>query len=540
MKKFMINGVTIVLALFTALSSFACSSPEESDCDHIFCSSNIKVYATCESTGLKETTCLNCGDVFTEEIPKLSHNYKGKVTKEASCESSGIEKFTCNNCGDSYTEIIPKTNCKYTSRVTKEATCSNSGIRTFTCSDCGDSYTQSIPKNNNHDYERNANGQSSCSSTGTITYTCRNCGDSYTESGATNGYTASEIFEKSKNSVGEIITYDINGDELALGTGFAISKDGRILTNYHVIEDSNSAKITINGKTYTVNSVLAYDKDIDLAVLKINATNLIPVITCNKTHAVGKTVYALGSSRGLTATFSQGIITYADREMEGVHYVQHDAAISGGNSGGPLINEYCEVIGINTMTIRDSQNLNFAISVKELDNLTYGTPITLANLFKKTDAFAKLKNYLVENGEYDASNKTYSIDFSKRYWNSTHYSQLGATYYVDKNYVNLTNFVYKYDLSFYIMSFLEIDGTSGIYDWSVMDENYYYMNGYIYGSTFTSSTVLTYTNQYGFSSSLYTVRSLASDMIASTLTYMKTDYKSIGITPKDFGFVNFS
>ena len=433
----------------------------------------------------------------------------------------------------------PKCEHEYDCIVTKEATCKEKGEKTYTCSICQHSYKESVPKSNEHSYESSINENTSCTSKGRITYVCKECGYSYTAEATDKGFTASEIFEASKNSVGEIVTYDGEGEELALGTGFAISKDGKILTNYHVIEDSNSAKITINGKSYTINSVLAYDKDIDLAVLKINATNLIPVITCKKTHVVGKTVYAFGSSKGLTATFSQGIITHAKREIDGVNYIQHDAAISGGNSGGPLINEFCEVIGINTMTLKDSQNLNFAISIKEIDNLTYGTPITLADLFKESDAFAKLKSYIVKYGEYDSVDKEYSIDFEKKYWNSTHSSNIGATYYVDENYISLTNFVYKYDLSYYIMSFLYIDGTSGVYDWSIMDANFYYMKGYIYGSSFTSSTILTYTSQYGFSSSLYTIRSVASEMIASTLTSMKTDYKSIGITAKDFGFINF-
>ncbi len=166
--------------------------------------------------------------------------------------------------------------------------------------------------------------------------------------------TASEVHDKAEESVGEVVTYNQSGTELSLGSCFVYTRDGKLVTNYHVIEDAYSVKVTIDETTYGVQKVLAYDKDIDLAVLKINANNLAPLELDESTQEVGKPVYAFGSSKGLTATFSQGIITYADRIMDGVHYVQHDAAISSGNSGGPLINEYGKVIGINTMTMRDS------------------------------------------------------------------------------------------------------------------------------------------------------------------------------------------
>ena len=76
----------------------------------------------------------------------------------------------------------------------------------------------------------------------------------------------------------------------------------------------------------------------------------------------------------LVLTFSSGLISAAPRTIDGVKYVQHEAPISTGNSGGPLINKYGEVIGINTMYVNNAQNLNFAIHLSELDNLDYSTP----------------------------------------------------------------------------------------------------------------------------------------------------------------------
>ena len=196
-------------------------------------------------------------------------------------------------------------------------------------------------------------------------------------------YTASDIYNQAVKYVGEIVIYDKSGNELALGTGFVYSSDGKIITNYHVIEGAYSARIDINGKIYTVTSVLAYDAHIDLAVLQINATGLDTATISNGSTQVGEVVYAIGSSQGLTNTLSQGIVTYANRVVDNVAHVQHDASITHGNSGGPLINEYGEIIGINTWGVSDSQNLNFAVSINELDNLVYGTPITLSELFEE-------------------------------------------------------------------------------------------------------------------------------------------------------------
>lgn len=390
-----------------------------------------------------------------------------------------------------------------------------------------------------HEYESEVTRKATCKKSGLKTYTCELCGDSYTESVSLEALSANEIFEDSKNAVGEIITYDKSGSELALGTGFVYSSDGKIITNYHVIEDAYVAKIAINKQNYNVQSILAYDKTIDLAILKIEATNLSVLKVCEKSHAVGTAVYAFGSSRGLTATFSQGIITYADRELDGVHYVQHDAAISSGNSGGPLINQYGEVIGVNTMTIRDSQNLNFAISAKELSNLDYSTPLTFAQFYEKEcDTFTQLKNYVIQNGTYEASDNDYSLDFDSVNTGSIIY-QTGATYDVTNNEIELTLFMTSD--SMYAMVFLTIDQIDGIYTWTYVDNYEQYVTGNIYASTFSNSTVLYYTNYYGiYSTSMLTsLRELASSMMGLLLTSMSVDYASIGVTASDLGFVNF-
>ncbi len=415
-------------------------------------------------------------------------------------------------------------------------TCTERGYSTFSCS-CGDAYIDKYVDKINHDYKEEIITAATCSQTGVKKCICSNCGDTYTDTFSMLELSASEIYDLSKDSVGEIITYNKNGNEVALGTGFVYSSDGKIVTNYHVIEDAYSAKITINGNIYTVQSVLAYDKTIDLAILKINATGLPVLEVCTREHAVGKSVYAFGSSKGLTATFSQGIITYADREIGEVHYVQHDAAISSGNSGGPLINQYGEIIGINTMTIRDSQNLNFAISVKELSNLTYGTSLTLAQFYEKEcNVFLKMKNYISQKGTYDSDDKeytlllgyTYSSDYSSKYTRMVVYDVADDELYL-MLFINAD----------YIVS-IQLDEIDGVYNWAYIDKDYYYMSGILYATTFTSNSLLGYSYDNISSSSLKTsVRGLASSMVNLLILYISTDFAEIGVTAADLGFVNY-
>lgn len=167
-----------------------------------------------------------------------------------------------------------------------------------------------------------------------------------------------------------------------LGSGFFVD-DGMIVTNYHVIEGANKIVVkTADKKEYTINTIIGYDKTLDLAILAINAKRDILTISQDKV-AVGQEIYTLGSPFGLTGTMTKGMVSTASRDMgDGVDYVQIDAAISHGNSGGPLVNSYGEVIGINTMYIGDGQNLNFAVSIKELQKINTNHPIAVKDYYE--------------------------------------------------------------------------------------------------------------------------------------------------------------
>lgn len=158
--------------------------------------------------------------------------------------------------------------------------------------------------------------------------------------------------------------------EKATGSGFIINSDGYILTNEHVIDGASTIKVTVQGNDtpYTA-SVVGQDYDLDLAILKINASNL-PIIPLGDSDIMrpGDYVIAIGNPLGLDHTVTFGVvsakgrpITIEDRNYKNL--IQTDAAINPGNSGGPLINMQGQVIAINTAVSTDAQGIGFAIPI---------------------------------------------------------------------------------------------------------------------------------------------------------------------------------
>lgn len=178
---------------------------------------------------------------------------------------------------------------------------------------------------------------------------------------------ATKIYEEVSKSMVEI-TMVTKDNKDSLGSGFFIG-DGMILTNYHVIEDASSIKvIDYDGNEYLVTTIYDYNKTYDLAVLGVKGTKP-PLSLSEDKLTAGEIVYSIGSPYGYTGTFSKGIIGTASRVIDEVDYIQITAPISRGNSGGPLLNRFGEVIGVNTMTRVDAQNVNFSVNIKYLKQL---------------------------------------------------------------------------------------------------------------------------------------------------------------------------
>ena len=165
----------------------------------------------------------------------------------------------------------------------------------------------------------------------------------------------------------------------AAGSGFVITQDGYIVTNYHVIDVQGAQTITVamyDGTTYPA-TVVGYDEDHDLAVLKIEATGLQTVVLGDSDSlVVGDSVAAIGNPLGeLTFSLTTGVISALDRSVtlsSGVvmDLMQTDCAINSGNSGGPLFNQYGEVVGITNAKYSSSSN-----SEASIDNIGFAIPI---------------------------------------------------------------------------------------------------------------------------------------------------------------------
>jgi Do/DeqQ family serine protease len=160
--------------------------------------------------------------------------------------------------------------------------------------------------------------------------------------------------------------------ERGTGSGFILSADGRLLTNAHVVEGADRVKVTLkDGQAYD-GRVVGIDKVTDVAVVKINASNLPTVKLGNaETLQPGEWAIAIGNPLGLDNTVTVGIISALGRSSSDVgvpdkrvRFIQTDAAINPGNSGGPLLNAAGEVIGVNTAIRADAQGLGFAIPIE--------------------------------------------------------------------------------------------------------------------------------------------------------------------------------
>ncbi|MFM0735823.1 DegQ family serine endoprotease [Paraburkholderia xenovorans] len=158
----------------------------------------------------------------------------------------------------------------------------------------------------------------------------------------------------------------------SLGSGFIVSSDGYILTNAHVVDGANVVTVKLTDKREFRAKVVGADKQSDVAVLKIDASNL-PIVKIGdpRQSKVGQWVVAIGSPYGFDNTVTSGIISAKSRSLPNENYtpfIQTDVPVNPGNSGGPLFNLQGEVIGINSMIYSQTggfQGLSFAIPINE-------------------------------------------------------------------------------------------------------------------------------------------------------------------------------
>ena len=175
--------------------------------------------------------------------------------------------------------------------------------------------------------------------------------------------------------VKEIFTSGKREEIPVVGSGFIISPDGYVVTNEHVAGDSKFVKCVLYNKEEVEAQVVGVDSYTDIAVLKLDTSSrTLPSVKLGESALLvaGQTVLALGSPHGLARSVSMGIVSVTDRYLEERgddsmtpynNWIQTDAAINFGNSGGPMVNLKGEVVGINTRILLGAENIGFAIPI---------------------------------------------------------------------------------------------------------------------------------------------------------------------------------
>ncbi len=173
--------------------------------------------------------------------------------------------------------------------------------------------------------------------------------------------TTGDFSKIAQQSIKSVVTVST---DLGYGSGVIVSSNGLIVTNHHVVNGAKEIEVIMPNRTTYPALVLVSNVADDLAILQVSApTPLFLELGDSDIIAPGQRVIALGNPAGLTATVTEGIISAVNRNIQGLGngFIQIDVAVNPGNSGGPLVNEKGEIIGITTAKVKGAEGLGFAI-----------------------------------------------------------------------------------------------------------------------------------------------------------------------------------
>ena len=169
--------------------------------------------------------------------------------------------------------------------------------------------------------------------------------------------------------------------EKRMGTGFVVNGEGYVLTNKHVLDSATQATVKLANGDELPAKLHKADDQRDLAILKVERANLPAVVFASSSRLKqGSEVAALGAPLGLPDTLTKGIISSPSREISGHTYIQIDAALNQGNSGGPIINEQGQVVGVATKAALKAENMGFAIPSDDAMAFLGESTVTFATL----------------------------------------------------------------------------------------------------------------------------------------------------------------
>ena len=206
-------------------------------------------------------------------------------------------------------------------------------------------------------------------------------------------FTAQQIYRLASPAVFFIEVYDDEGTTLRTGSGFFISESGLAVTNYHVVVGADSARITTDDDNiFDVAGIYDFDRSQDLALISIEGADFPYLELADSSKLLtGATVYTLGSPLGLQASFSRGIVSQAIREVADMEFIQIDAPISSGSSGGALLDSSGRVVGVTSATVlggQITQNLNLAVPINFLSRMSREQAVSLKSIITETVSYA--------------------------------------------------------------------------------------------------------------------------------------------------------
>lgn len=207
-------------------------------------------------------------------------------------------------------------------------------------------------------------------------------------------------------------TFALDGDEIqdvlqsvvvirtqnSIGSGFAVDPQ-LVITNAHVVSGSSKVSIETYSGSNIEGKIIKIDDNVDLALVQVEGIEFVPLILGETEASAGDDVYAIGAPSNIPFTLTKGIVSAGTRWIDNYDYVQIDASINTGNSGGPLLNETGEVIGINTLKLSHAEGIGFALKT------SYIVEFMQKGITEQESNTSLEPSYSAEGSEYDENSK---------------------------------------------------------------------------------------------------------------------------------------
>ena len=503
------------------------------------------VGATCTSTGKTEGShCSACGTVITaqSETAITAHSFsEWETVTESTCTAFGLEKRACE-CG--YVEYAAKSALSHNvvTDAAVAATCTTGGKTEGShCDRCGVVIVaQTLVAATGHACDEiTILEEAVCNLPGVKRISCSNtdCSYYYDESYSIPELDSSEIFANAMQYTGLLQAFDRWGNLYDEGIAIVLSADGKIITSEFIVENAFSATFTLGEVCYDVTEILAYSEKSHVAVLKIDATDLPYANICMRAPVNGETVYTVGIYEEFNYSVSRGVISNANLLVDEAIYMQHDADMSAAHIGGPLINRFGEVIGVN-VGYYGAYEINASAWIAEIENLDYSNPISVAEYGSITyTPEEQLEEWVINNYNVTSSESAAYLLEGDTFYYALGYNLLYGHSYVEGYW--LIQDVYELKVLIYF------DNSEGTYHYCAFFTDGMSQNetcGFIDAAAFTSSTVLEYDTYYGRYWTESELMGLYSTAVYDTLEWFSycLDTYFVDLTLETFGFTSLS